>query len=51
MKTVTARYKTVQEQLLQKPYRYKDEQGRWQYIARTLGGGEQSSSAGHRQTS
>lgn len=36
MKTVTARYKTIQEQLSQKPYKYKDENGTWQYIQRTL---------------
>ena len=35
-KTVTARYKTVQTQLSQKPYRYKDENDTWQYIPRTL---------------
>lgn len=35
-KTVTARYKTVQEQLDQKPYSYVDEKGRRQYIPRTL---------------
>ena len=36
MKTVTARYKTVKEQLAQKPYKYKDENDKWQYIPRTL---------------
>lgn len=36
MKTVTARYKTLQEQLLQKPYKYADENGQWQKIPRTL---------------
>ena len=36
MKTVTARYKTVKEQLAQKPYKYKDEDDKWQYIPRTL---------------
>ena len=36
MKTVTARYKTIQEQLSRKPYRYQDENGDWQYISRTL---------------
>jgi len=35
-KTVTARYKTVEEQLWQKPYTYKDESGKKQYITRTL---------------
>ena len=36
LKTVTARYKTVKEQLKQKPYKYKDEQGKWQRIEKTL---------------
>lgn len=36
MKTVTARYKAVKEQLFQKPYKYKDEDDKWQYIPRTL---------------
>lgn len=36
MKSVTARYKTVQEQMRQNPYRYKDEAGTWHYIPRTL---------------
>lgn len=36
LKTVTARYKTVREQLYQNPYRYKDSAGRWKYITRTL---------------
>lgn len=35
-KTVTARYKAVKEQLFQKPYVYKDEAGKNQYITRTL---------------
>ena len=35
-KTVTARYKTVKEQLLQNPYRYTDENGDTQYITKTL---------------
>lgn len=35
-KTVTARYKTIKEQFFQKPYKYKDENGNWQYIPRTL---------------
>ena len=35
-KTVTARYKTVKEQLKQKPYKYKNENGEWVNIARTL---------------
>lgn len=36
LKTVTARYKTVKEQLHQHPYRYWDEKGDIQYIDRTL---------------
>ena len=35
-KTVTARYKTVKEQLYRKPYRYLDEEGDRQCITRTL---------------
>lgn len=35
-KTVTARYKTVKEQLYSKPYKYKDENGSMQFITRTL---------------
>lgn len=35
-KTVTARYKTVKTQLSQKPYKYKNEDGNWQYIPKTL---------------
>lgn len=35
-RTVTAKYKTVQEQLRQNPYKYKDENGSWQYIPKTL---------------
>lgn len=35
-KTVTARYKTVQEQLSQNPYRYQGKNGEWQFICRTL---------------
>ncbi|MDD6381900.1 MAG: hypothetical protein PUG02_00800, partial [Selenomonadaceae bacterium] len=34
-KTVTARYKTVKQQLFQNPYRYKDENGNWQRITKT----------------
>lgn len=30
-KTVTARYKTVQEQLFQNPYRYENEKGEKQF--------------------
>ena len=36
MRTVTGAYKTVQTQLARKPYRYKDENGVWQKIPRTL---------------
>ena len=36
LKTVTARYKTIGEQLRQHPYRYQDEKGKWQYIQKTL---------------
>lgn len=35
-KTVTARYKTVKEQLFNDPYKYQDEDGQWQYVTRTL---------------
>ncbi len=35
-KTVTARYKTVQEQLFQKPYKWKDEKDNYHYERRTL---------------
>ena len=35
-KTVTARYKAVKQQLFQNPYRYKDENGNWQRITKTL---------------
>ena len=35
-KTVTARYKTVQEQLFQNPYRYENEKGKTHFISRTL---------------
>jgi IS605 OrfB family transposase len=35
-KTVTAKYKAVKTQISQNPYRYKDENGDWQCIARTL---------------
>ena len=35
-RTATARYKTTKEQLAQKPYRYKDENGEYQRITRTL---------------
>ena len=36
IKTVIARYKTVKEQLFQKSYKYKDEDGNWKYITKTL---------------
>jgi transposase, IS605 orfB family len=36
VRTAIARYKTVQTQLSQKPYRYKDENGNWCSIYRTL---------------
>lgn len=35
-KTVTAKYKTVKQQLFQNPYKYKDEKGHWKYITKTL---------------
>ena len=35
-KTVTARYKTVQEQMFQNPYRYENEKGETHFISRTL---------------
>lgn len=35
-KTVTARYKTIQEQLYKKPYKWKDEDDKWHYETRTL---------------
>ena len=35
-KTVTARYKTVQEQMFQNPYRYENEKGKTHFISRTL---------------
>ena len=36
IKTVIAKYKTVKQQLFQKPYRYKDEDGNWQHITKTF---------------
>lgn len=36
IKTTIARYKTVRHQLFQTPYRYKDENGNWHRIAKTL---------------
>lgn len=35
-KTVSARYKTVREQLQRNPFKYQDEDGKWIYISRTL---------------
>ena len=36
IKTAISRYKTIKQQLFQKPYRYKDANGNWQHIAKTL---------------
>lgn len=36
IKTAAARYKTIKEQLSQRPFKYKDETGKWNYIPRTL---------------
>lgn len=36
IRTVTARYKTVKEQLFQNPYKYQDENGKRQYMTKTL---------------
>lgn len=36
VKTAIARYKTVRQQLIRKPYRYKDHEGNWQRITKTL---------------
>ena len=36
LKTATARYKTVKEQLSQNPYKYQDEDGNWNFVPRTL---------------
>lgn len=36
LKTVTARYKAVKEQLYGHPYKYQDENKTWQYITKTL---------------
>ena len=36
IKTVTAKYKAVEEQMYQNPYRYEDEDGEQCYITRTL---------------
>ena len=36
IRSVIARYKTVREQLFQKPFRYQDEDGKWQRIYKDL---------------
>ena len=36
IKTTIARYKTVKTQLSQKPYKFRDENGEWQYVPKTL---------------
>lgn len=36
IKTTIAKYKTVKQQLFQNPYKYKDENGNWQRITKTL---------------
>ena len=36
IKTAIARYKTVREQLFQKPFKYKGEDGKWKHITKTL---------------
>lgn len=36
IKTAISRYKTIKQQLFQNPYRYKDENGKWQRITKTL---------------
>ena len=36
IKTTIARYKTVKQQLFRKPYRYKDENGNWKRVPKTL---------------
>lgn len=36
IKTTIARYKTVKQQLFQNPYKYKDENGNWNYSTKTL---------------
>ena len=36
IKTTIAKYKTIKQQLFQKPYRYKDRNGDWKRINRTL---------------
>ncbi|MCB5735246.1 MAG: transposase [Megasphaera massiliensis] len=36
IKTTIAQYKTVNEQLLHSPFKYKDQDGTWKYITKTL---------------
>lgn len=36
LKSTTAAYKTVKEQLKQNPYKYKDDDNKWHYISRDL---------------
>ena len=36
IKTTIAKYKTVKQQLFQNPYRYKDENGNWHSVTKTL---------------
>lgn len=36
IKTAISRYMTIKQQLFQNPYRYKDENGNWQRITKTL---------------
>ena len=36
IKTAIAKYKTVKQQLFQNPYRYKDENGSWHCVGKTL---------------
>lgn len=36
IKTTIAKYKAVKQQLLQRPYRYKDKNGNWRSITKTL---------------
>lgn len=35
-RTVTAKYKTVNTELYRNPYKYKDDNGKWNYIIKTL---------------
>lgn len=36
VKTAIARYKTIREQLFQKPFKYQNENGKWEYVPRAL---------------